>query len=175
MPAIQTQTNHGDVHQPAPNCSLAASRPIIEIAPAGAGIPTKNSARVGGLGAVVEQRVEPGQPQHDAHRVEQHHHPAGRRRRQQRHVDDHRGRDPEVHRVGQRIDLCAHPRLGVQDAGHPAVEAVEDRRRGDQRQRDVRLVLEGELIEVSPAQMASTVIALGRICRLHRAPAARAG
>ena len=37
------QTNHGDVHQPAPNCSLAASGPSAEIAPAGAGTPTKNS------------------------------------------------------------------------------------------------------------------------------------
>src|ERR1700734_4089226 len=37
------QTNHGDVHQPAPNCSLAASGPSAQIAPAGAGTPTKNS------------------------------------------------------------------------------------------------------------------------------------
>jgi hypothetical protein len=40
---IQVQTNHGDVHQPAPNCSLAASGPSAQIAPAGAGTPTKNS------------------------------------------------------------------------------------------------------------------------------------
>src|ERR1700733_8100730 len=37
------QTNHGEVHQPAPNCSLAASGPSAQIAPAGAGTPTKNS------------------------------------------------------------------------------------------------------------------------------------
>src|ERR1700742_784796 len=39
----QVQTNHGDVHQPAPNCSLAAKGPSAQIAPAGAGAPTKNS------------------------------------------------------------------------------------------------------------------------------------
>ena len=38
------QTNHGDVHQPAPNCSLAASGPSARGAPpAGAGTPTQNS------------------------------------------------------------------------------------------------------------------------------------
>src|ERR1700735_3490132 len=41
--ATHAQTNHGDVHQPAPNCSLAASGPSAQIAPAGAGTPTKNS------------------------------------------------------------------------------------------------------------------------------------
>src|SRR5580693_10282542 len=48
--ATHAQTNHGDVHQPVPNCSLAASGPSAEIAPAGAGIPTKNSrAKAGWL------------------------------------------------------------------------------------------------------------------------------
>src|ERR1700735_4377247 len=41
--ATQAQTNHGDVHQPTPNWSLAASGPSAEMAPAGAGTPTKNS------------------------------------------------------------------------------------------------------------------------------------
>src|SRR5580693_6845691 len=40
---IHVQTNHGDVHQPEPNCSLAASGPSAMMAPAGAGTPTKNS------------------------------------------------------------------------------------------------------------------------------------
>src|SRR3984957_15856351 len=43
QPTSHVQTNHGDVHQPAPNCSLAASGPSAQIAPAGAGTPTKNS------------------------------------------------------------------------------------------------------------------------------------
>src|SRR5580693_6037092 len=46
--ATHAQTNHGDVHQPAPNCSLAASGPSAQIAPAGAGTPTKNSRANGG-------------------------------------------------------------------------------------------------------------------------------
>src|ERR1700722_13338740 len=46
--ATHAQTNHGDVHQPTPNCSLAASGPSAEIAPAGAGTPTKNSRAKGG-------------------------------------------------------------------------------------------------------------------------------
>ena len=42
-PTIQMQTAHSDVHQPSPNCSLAAIGPIAPIAPAGAGMPTKYS------------------------------------------------------------------------------------------------------------------------------------
>ena len=42
-PIIQMQTAQSDVHQPSPNCSLAASGPIAPIAPAGAGMPTKYS------------------------------------------------------------------------------------------------------------------------------------
>ena len=40
-PIIQITTAGSDVHQPSPNCILAASGPIAPIAPAGAGIPTK--------------------------------------------------------------------------------------------------------------------------------------
>src|SRR6201995_5091006 len=40
---IHAQTNHGDVHQTTPNCSLAARGTSAQIAPAGAGTPTKNS------------------------------------------------------------------------------------------------------------------------------------
>src|ERR1700722_13586925 len=46
--AIQVQTNHGDVHQAAPNFSLAPKGPRPQIAPAGAGTPTKNSRAKGG-------------------------------------------------------------------------------------------------------------------------------
>ncbi|ETB11580.1 hypothetical protein O972_22800 [Mycobacterium avium subsp. avium 10-9275] len=99
---------------------------------------------VGGLAAVVQQRVEPGQPQHHAHRVEQDRHPPGRRRGQQRHVEHDRRGHPEVHRVGQRVDLLAHPGLSVQDPRHPAVQPVQDRGRRDQRHRGLGLVLEGE-------------------------------
>ena len=42
-PIIQITTAGSDVHQPSPNCILAASGPIAPIAPAGAGMPTKNS------------------------------------------------------------------------------------------------------------------------------------
>ena len=42
-PIIQTTTAISDVHQPSPNCILAASGPIAPIAPAGAGMPTKYS------------------------------------------------------------------------------------------------------------------------------------
>ena len=41
-PIIQMTTAGSDVHQPSPNCILAASGPIAPIAPAGAGMPTKN-------------------------------------------------------------------------------------------------------------------------------------
>src|SRR6204780_2298034 len=41
--ATQAQRTPGDAPQPVPNCSLAASGPSAEIAPAGAGTPTKNS------------------------------------------------------------------------------------------------------------------------------------
>ena len=40
-PTIQITTAGSDVHQPSPNCILAASGPIAPIAPAGAGMPTK--------------------------------------------------------------------------------------------------------------------------------------
>src|SRR6201986_4607338 len=64
--ATHAQTNHGDVHQPTPNCSLAASGPSADIAPAGRRrYPDEILPREGRLGSVVEQRVEPGQPQHD--------------------------------------------------------------------------------------------------------------
>ena len=40
-PIIQIATAGSEVHQPSPNCILAASGPIAPIAPAGAGIPVK--------------------------------------------------------------------------------------------------------------------------------------
>lgn len=43
LAASQKQTNHGDVHQPWPNCIMATSGPIDPMAPHGAGIPVKNS------------------------------------------------------------------------------------------------------------------------------------
>ena len=71
------------------------------------GHPDEELLRVGGLGAVVEQRVVPRQPQHDAHRVQQHHDPAGRRRRQQRHVD---ARSPVPPRSSPRRPASRSPR-----------------------------------------------------------------
>ncbi|CFS39389.1 Uncharacterised protein [Mycobacterium tuberculosis] len=43
VPVTQKLRNQPEVHHPSPNCILRASRPIMETAPAGAGIPTKNS------------------------------------------------------------------------------------------------------------------------------------
>jgi hypothetical protein len=84
-------------------------------------------------------------PQHDAHRVQQHEDPADLRVLQHRHVDHQCGRHPEVDRVGERVDLGAHPGLGVQRAGNAAVDAVEDGGSADQGQRDPRLLVEREL------------------------------
>ncbi len=41
-PIIQIDTAISEVHQPSPNCILAASGPIAPMAPAGAGMPVKN-------------------------------------------------------------------------------------------------------------------------------------
>src|ERR1700733_9862089 len=60
--ATQAQTNHGDVHQPTPNWSLAASGPSAEMAPAGAGTPTKNSRANEGWLASQRREVEPARP-----------------------------------------------------------------------------------------------------------------
>src|SRR6185437_3149548 len=48
VPAIQKTRNQTELHQPSPNCSLRPIRPIIDTAPAGAGIPTKYSFAYGG-------------------------------------------------------------------------------------------------------------------------------
>ena len=41
LAANHAQRNAGDVHQPWPNCSIAASGPMTPTAPQGAGMPTK--------------------------------------------------------------------------------------------------------------------------------------
>ena len=100
---------------------------------------------VGRAGVVVEQGVEPGQPQHDADGVEQDEDPTDRRGRQQGDVHDEGRGDAEVHRVSQRVDLGTHRGLGVQGAGDAAVDAVKYRRGADQGQRDMCAAVQGEL------------------------------
>ena len=65
--------------------------------------------------------------------------------RQQRAVDDECRCDTEVHRVGERVDLLAHLRRGLEQPGDAAVERVQDRGDREKRHRLGRPVVEREL------------------------------
>ena len=145
LAASHRQTNHCEVHQPFAELQERGQRTDRADGAARRRHAGEEFAGVGRAGVVVEKRVEPCQSQHDAHRVEQHEDPADRRLRQQRHVDDERGRHAEVDGVGERIDLGAHPGLGVECAGDAAVDPVQYGGGTDERQRNVRPVVQGEL------------------------------
>lgn len=128
---IHPHIAHTDDHQPSPNCRYAANGASTIRAPAGRALP-RSTFGERGRGVVVEKRIETGQSQHDADRVEQGKDPRGRGIRQHRDVEHHSGGDTEVHRIGQRIDFRAHPGRRIQQPGDSAVEAIEDGGRGYQ-------------------------------------------
>ena len=78
-----------------------------------------------------------------------------------------------VHRVGQRVDLLAHSRLGIQRAGHSAVEPVEDCGGGDQRDRHVRLTLQREPDRGQPGADRQHAHRAGQDAQVDHSPAAR--
>ena len=110
----------------------------------------------------VEQGVVARQPQHDAHRVEQHDDPAHPRVLQQQRVDDECRGDSEVDRVGQRVDLLAHLRRGMEHPRHPPSRASRIAAAAISAMAFVGRPSSAYLIAVRPRQMANTVMALGR-------------
>ena len=125
--------------------SLAASGPMAPIAPAGAGIPTSTPFGIGGQ-VGVQQRVEAGQAQRNAHRVEQL--PPIQPRREcdskQRYTMNARA-TPKFTASASRSISSPIREGGLEQPGDTAVERVEGSRRGQQRHRLRRPLVEREL------------------------------
>ena len=94
---------------------------------------------------LVEQCVEPREPQDDADGEGQRDDPADPVALELPHVQHERGRDAERDGVGERVQLGAHLAGGVEQPRDAPVERVQDRGGADHAERGAELAVEREL------------------------------